>query len=85
MSDNNYSLGQIKDYAASKVSKAIGYAVTFVAGYNLILDAVQKDADIGTAFNSFFVFAGITCALGLENKLMKRDKIAKEITNKTGY
>ena len=85
MTDDNYSLNQIKDYAASKVSKALGYSMTFVAGCNLLLDAFQRNADAGTVVNTFVALGGLALASGLENKLMKRDKIAKEITDKIGY
>jgi len=85
MSDNNYSLTQISDYAASKASKMGGYVMIGVAGYNLVLDVFQKNADFGMLINSFFVLGGVALASGLENKVMKRDKIAKEITMRTGY
>jgi hypothetical protein len=85
MTNNNYSLNQIRAYAESKVSKAFGCAMTLVAGYNVILDVIQRDADAGTVVNSLFAIGGLVLASGLENKLMNRDKIAKEITDETGY
>ena len=85
MTDNNYSLKQISDYAESKVSKALGYATMFIGGYNLILDAIQMNVDVGTVPNTLATLGGLVLASGLENKLMKRDQVAKEITGKIGY
>ena len=86
MADNNYSLNQIKQYADSKVNKAFGYAGIFVAGYNLIIDAFQKDLlNISTPINTVVVLGGIGLACGIEDKIQNRTKIVKEISDMTDF
>lgn len=85
MNDNGYTLDEIKDYAVSKVSKGIGYALFSVGGVNMLYDAIERDVNIGTVFNTLFAVTGLALASGLENKLLNREAVSDEIAKKTGY